>query len=83
MAVSIRLPLSNYELQYIAHCYQLKGDYAQAISLYERALEVHQQAGLLRFVVMLLDAQFGAGADIENGPVIERQADPATPGSRG
>lgn len=40
------LPLSNYELQYIAHCYQLKGDYAQAISLYERALEVHKQAGL-------------------------------------
>ncbi len=38
--------LSNYELQYIAHCYQLKGDYAQARSLYERALLVHEQAGL-------------------------------------
>jgi CHAT domain-containing protein len=38
--------LSNYELQYIAHCYQLKSDYVQAISLYERALRVHEQAGL-------------------------------------
>ena len=39
-------PLSNYELQYIAHCYQLKGDYEQALALYERALDVHQRAGL-------------------------------------
>lgn len=38
--------ISNYELQYIGHCYQLKGDYSQAISLYERALRVHEQAGL-------------------------------------
>jgi CHAT domain-containing protein/tetratricopeptide (TPR) repeat protein len=38
--------LSNYLLQYIAHCYQLKGDQAEALSLYERALRVHEQAGL-------------------------------------
>lgn len=38
--------LSNYVLQYIAHCYQLKGDYAQALLLYERALQVHEQARL-------------------------------------
>ncbi len=38
--------LSNYELQYIAHCYQLKGDYEQALSLYDRALQVHERAGL-------------------------------------
>lgn len=38
--------LSNYELQYIAYCYQLKGDYAQALFLYERALQVHERAGL-------------------------------------
>ena len=38
--------LSNYALQYIAHCYQLKGDYGQALSLYERALQVHERAGL-------------------------------------
>jgi CHAT domain-containing protein/tetratricopeptide (TPR) repeat protein len=37
--------LSNYVLQYIAHCYQLKGDYQQALSLYEQALQIHQQAG--------------------------------------
>ncbi|MGQ0761632.1 MAG: CHAT domain-containing protein [Acidobacteriota bacterium] len=38
--------LSNYTLQYIAHCYQLKGDHAQALALYERALQVHEKAGL-------------------------------------
>ena len=38
--------LSNYLLQYIAQCYQLKGDHAEALSLYERALRVHEQAGL-------------------------------------
>ncbi len=38
--------LSNYLLQYIAQCYQLKGDHAKALSLYERALRVHEQAGL-------------------------------------
>jgi CHAT domain-containing protein/tetratricopeptide (TPR) repeat protein len=38
--------LSNYVLQYIAHCYQLKGDYEQARTLYERALRAHEQAGL-------------------------------------
>jgi CHAT domain-containing protein len=37
--------LSNYVLQYIGHCYQLKGDYRQALTLYERALQVHRQSG--------------------------------------
>ena len=37
--------LSNYVLQYLAHCYQLKGDYGRALTLYERALKVHQQSG--------------------------------------
>lgn len=48
--------LSNYLLQYIAQCYQLKGDHAQALSLYERALRVHEQAGLpdVRFRVNTL-----------------------------
>jgi len=27
----------------VAYCYQLKGDYAQALSLYERALQAHRQ----------------------------------------
>lgn len=38
--------LHNYALNSVAYCYQLKGDYAQALSLYERAMQVHKQAGL-------------------------------------
>jgi CHAT domain-containing protein len=38
--------LSNYALQYVAYCYQLKGDYERARTLYERALRVQEQAGL-------------------------------------
>jgi CHAT domain-containing protein len=36
--------LGHYELQYIAHCYQLKGAYGEALALYERALKVHEKA---------------------------------------
>lgn len=37
--------LPNYVLQYVAHCYQLKREYRQALALYEQALQVHEQAG--------------------------------------
>ncbi len=47
--------LSNYTLKSVAKCYHLKGDYEQALSLYERALQVHEKAGLP-------DARFKANA---------------------
>lgn len=38
--------LHNYSLQSVAYCYQLKGDHEQAVSLYERAMQVYKKAGL-------------------------------------
>jgi CHAT domain-containing protein len=36
--------LSHYQLQYIAHCYQLKGDHREALALFDKALKLHEKA---------------------------------------